>query len=133
MSASHVKKKILIVSSPENGLAEMFCGYLLHFGNQDIDIAVLPVPRMVPQHVQEILREDGIHQTYPGISAPSKHFDVGVVFNDAQLPNQTRSMPVHQLTVDAPQNDSKDAWRPIREEVKKMAISILGELLRAQK
>lgn len=133
MSASYDKKSILIVSSPENGLAEMFCGYLLHYSNHDIDIAVFPVQRMVPQHVQDILREDGIHQTYPGISTPKQSFDIGVVFNDAHVPAQNRSIPMHKLLVDAPLDDSKEAWRPIREEVKKMAISILGELLRAQK
>lgn len=133
MPASYDKKSILIVSTPENGLAEMFSGYMLHYSNQDIAIALLPANRAVPQHIHDILKEDGIHITYPPDNALVAHFDVGVVFNDFEFPGVAQSKKLHKLNIESPLVTTKDAWRPVREEVKKLAISILGDMLRHHK
>lgn len=133
MPSSQSKIRVIISSSPDNGLAEMFCGYLTHYGEHRISATLLPKQRALPDHVRRILQEDGIH-TYGETSTELiKTFDFGVVFNDYPLPKDTITAHMRRFAIDIANEEDKHSLRQTRETVKRLAIDVLGEALRTQK
>ena len=120
-------RHILIASAPENGLAELFSGYVQHYGNGDLQVSLSPANRNIPSHIREILHEDGIH-AYSGNASGIGTSDISVELNDCSTPESRAAATHRYFRISLPETQNKAVWRTCREEMKRLAIAFVGEV-----
>lgn len=124
---------ISIITDDKSGLAQIMTGYLSFYSNKKINISIKGKTRVMHPLAEQVLREDGIDlfEAFPTIQKGIPNFLIYInkePLEDATRITKQRKYYFNEPVKKAGSEDIIDAYRAIREEIKKECIHLIGEL-----
>ena len=125
--------RILIISNPNTGLAEIMSGYLRFYGGKKLHVLISGKNLIIHPLAEQVLNEDGIDFEPSKKTSDQINPDITIYINKEPTDELVRSLQTKFYTFPNPLQSSDydeilSAYRSVREEIKKECIEIVGEL-----
>ena len=124
---------ISIITDDKSGLAQIMSGYLNYYSNKKINVSVKGKTKIIHPLAEQVLREDGIDVIENSPTAQKDDPDLFIFINIEPLEGESKHINHRNYNFNNPLQHVSydiilDAYRLIREEIKKECILLIGEL-----
>lgn len=127
MQDLHFNLHVIVACSPGNGIAEMLTGYLYHYAMDQATAVHFPEQGEMPAFAEKALREDGIHQWEQRMASTGVETLI-IRINQAAIPTLQVHTTILDIEISIPMDSdpSLHTFRTLREEIKRIAIAVIG-------
>ncbi|MFI5171774.1 MAG: hypothetical protein ACHQFW_05250 [Chitinophagales bacterium] len=124
---------IEIITDDRSGLAEIIAGYLNFYSNKKTDVSIHGIRKVIHPLAQQVLREDRIEIYSPAALKQNDSADLFIIVNNAVSGNLPKISEILNFQFNDPlletsYNETLNAYRAVRDEIKKKCIELIGEL-----